>query len=134
MNNDGWGQVGAGMDDNRIAGEDLQHYRQKRTSEKSRWPTKRIVTEPSESGGPMKKQKLTSRLDESLGERDGAERFHQQSMSDRRHESEGMTHKYAPLHEEKERHEEAMKHHFNHLQKHYGRGYDSQYGHDTYRY
>jgi hypothetical protein len=28
MNNDGFGQVGAGIDDNRLAGEDLQHSRQ----------------------------------------------------------------------------------------------------------
>jgi hypothetical protein len=28
MNNDGWGQMGAGPSDNRIAGDDLQHSRQ----------------------------------------------------------------------------------------------------------
>lgn len=31
MNNDGFGQVGAGIDDNRLAGDDLQHSRQLHT-------------------------------------------------------------------------------------------------------
>lgn len=42
MNNDGWGQVGAGPSDMRLAGQDLQHSRQTRTAEEN--PT----------GGPMK--------------------------------------------------------------------------------
>lgn len=39
MNNDGWGQVGAGPSDRRLAGEDLQHYVQNKTHQ---------------GGGPMK--------------------------------------------------------------------------------
>lgn len=46
MNCDGWGQMGAGQDDMRIAGEDLQHYNQKSSSSTGR-------THPG-SGGPMK--------------------------------------------------------------------------------
>ena len=45
MNNDGWGQMGAGQDDMRIAGSDLQHHSQK-GSKRDR--------SPSQSGGPMK--------------------------------------------------------------------------------
>lgn len=135
MNNDGWGQVGAGMSDDRIAGEDLQHYRQTRTSDEGRNPVRRVVRDSRESGGPMKHQELKSRLDESLGMRHGAESEHSESMASRRHESEGMTHHYAPiLDEESMRHQNAMQHHMNHLQKHYGRAYDSQHGHDNYTY
>lgn len=71
------------------------------------------------------------RLDESLGERHGAERFHSQSMADHRHESHGM---HEALKEEMHRHEAAMGHHQHHLEKHHKRAHDSQHGHDDYRY
>ena len=157
MNNDGWGQVGAGASDNRIAGRDLQHYRQG-TKEEAPGP-KRVITQPRESGGPMKHQKLKDRLDESLGARHGAESHHMQSMGARRHESEGMSHHYGPHHghhgehhshhghmgheghhmhhhleEEKDRHEHALEHHKHHMEKHHSRHYNTQHGHDTYHH
>lgn len=70
MNNDGIGFMGAGTSDNRIAGKDLQHNRQPRTADEQP-QTKRAITEPSESGGPMK-QAIDSEADrhkESLGMR-----------------------------------------------------------------
>lgn len=143
MNGDGWGFLGAGTSDNRLAGTDLQHNRQNRSTGKTNAP-ERVVTQPRESGGPMKHQGLKERLDESLGARHGAESHHHQSMASRRHESEGMTHHYAPHHghhpmhhhldEEKARHEQAMEHHKHHLERHHGRHYDSQYGHDHHKY
>jgi hypothetical protein len=53
MNNDGWGFLGAGTSDNRIAGEDLQHNRQTRTADELHGPV-RMVTQSYASGGPMK--------------------------------------------------------------------------------
>ncbi len=53
MNNDGWGFLGAGTSDNRLAGMDLQHNRQTRTADELHEPV-RMVTQSSESGGPMK--------------------------------------------------------------------------------
>jgi len=41
----------------------------------------------------MKKQKIKSRMDESLGERKGKESTKKQSMKDRRDESRKMKHK-----------------------------------------
>ena len=134
MNNDGWGFLGAGTDDNRLAGTDLHHNRQNRTADELHAPV-RIVTQPKESGGPMKHQELKDRLDESLGAKHGRESKHMQSMGARRHESESMTHHYAPhLEEEKHRHEAAMEHHRNHLERHHGRHYNAQHGHDRYKY
>lgn len=141
MNSDGWGQVGAGPSDRRIAGDDLQHYTQNlKASER---PTQhRIVRHEREDGGPMK-QNLKDRLDESLSAKHGPESAHMQSMASRRHESEGMTHHHAPHHKhhmhhhleaEKHRHEAAMEHHHHHLARHHGRHYDSQHGHDNYSY
>ncbi len=54
MNNDGWGQVGAGDSDMRIAGKDLQHNRQKRTADENPTGKTSIVRSSFESGGPMK--------------------------------------------------------------------------------
>ena len=55
MNNDGFGQVGSGSSDNRVAGEDLQHNRQTRTGGKP--PREhRIVRQQAGEGGPMKKR------------------------------------------------------------------------------
>jgi hypothetical protein len=54
MNNDGWGQVGAGMSDMRIAGKDLQHNRQTRTADENPTGRERIVRASSGQGGPMK--------------------------------------------------------------------------------
>lgn len=44
MNSDGWGQVGAGQSDMRIAGQDLQHHNQTTTRDRA----------SRQSGGPMK--------------------------------------------------------------------------------
>lgn len=57
MNNDGWGFLGAGTSDNRMAGMDLQHNIQNRTADEGSSP-KRIVTQTAESGGPMKHEEL----------------------------------------------------------------------------
>lgn len=109
MNNDGWGQSGAGASDMRIAGHDLQHNRQTRTADETHVPV-RIVTQSNQGGGPMKE--------------------HMQHM-------EGQIHKH-PMHkhleEEKHRHEAAMGHHKHHLEKHHSRNYNSQHGHDSHSY
>lgn len=111
MNSDGWGQVGAGQDDRRLAGSDLQHYGQSRAADKAPQPT-RIVRESRESGGPMK--------------------HHLES----KHEVKEISHH--PMHhhleEEKHRHHEAMEHHHHHLSRHHSRHHDSQHGHDHYQY
>ncbi len=39
MNNDGWGFMGAGASDMRLAGADLQHNRQKRTGNRTEHST-----------------------------------------------------------------------------------------------
>lgn len=54
MNNDGWGQMGAGASDMRIAGQDLQHHRQTRTADENPSGVVRKVRASAESGGPMK--------------------------------------------------------------------------------
>ena len=54
MNNDGFGQVGAGASDRRIAGDDLQHYKQQRTEDENLTGEQRKVRQSSGSGGPMK--------------------------------------------------------------------------------
>lgn len=53
MNNDGWGQVGTGPSDMRVAGKDLQHNRQKRTADEAPHEH-RIVRQEAQAGGPMK--------------------------------------------------------------------------------
>jgi hypothetical protein len=53
MNNDGFGQSGAGMSDNRVAGEDQQHNRQPRTLVSETYRNK-AKTE-SDDGGPIKR-------------------------------------------------------------------------------
>lgn len=106
MNNDGWGFLGAGTSDNRLAGTDLQHNRQTRTADELHVPV-RIVTQSRESGGPMKE-----------------------------HTEHQMHHEHPEhqLKEEKHRHDKAMEHHKHHLERHHGRHYDSQHGHDNYKY
>ena len=54
MNNDGWGQVGAGQDDRRMEGDDLQHYKQRLTADENPRGKTRMVMESYQSGGPMK--------------------------------------------------------------------------------
>lgn len=122
---DGYTQVGAGQSDMRVSGNDLQHHRQPLKNERS--TNQRMVTQPSESGGPMK-QHMKDRLDESLASKHGSEKKHHQSMSDRRHESEGMTHHYAPksdlhhhLEMERSRHEQAKGHSHEHMKRHHSR-------------
>jgi hypothetical protein len=50
---DGYTQVGAGQDDRRVAGRDLQHYTQPRTADEYHQPVRK-VTQSYASGGPMK--------------------------------------------------------------------------------
>ena len=50
---DGYTQVGAGTDDKRLAGKDLQHATQKVTADEAP-QSHRIVTHSAGSGGPMK--------------------------------------------------------------------------------
>jgi hypothetical protein len=109
MNNDGFGFLGAGTSDNRIAGEDLQHNRQTRTADELHVPV-RMVTQSRESGGPMK----------------------QDVWEQGKHGSNHSMHEQ--LSEEKHRHEESMDHQVHHLERHHGRHYDSQHGHDHYKY
>lgn len=104
MNSDGWGFLGAGTSDNRLAGTDLQHNRQTRTADELHAPV-RIVRQSSESGGPMKEH-----MD--------------------KHKSDMSMH----LDHEKHRHEQAMEHHKHHIEKHHARHFDSQHGQDTYKY
>ncbi|MCE5294080.1 MAG: hypothetical protein LLF94_05645 [Chlamydiales bacterium] len=115
MNNDGWGFLGAGTSDNRLAGEDLQHNRQNRTADELHVPV-RIVKQPRESGGPMKHH-LT----------------HAEEVKGGHH-----SHEHHPMHhhleEEKHRHEKAMEHHHHHLERHHGRHYNTQHGHDHHKY
>lgn len=54
MNNDGWGFMGAGASDNRIAGKDLQHNRQNRTVDENQSGKERMVRQSAGAGGPMK--------------------------------------------------------------------------------
>lgn len=54
MNNDGWGQVGAGQDDRRIAGDDLQHFTQRRDANETAARVRRVVHASSGRGGPVK--------------------------------------------------------------------------------
>lgn len=110
MNNDGWGFLGAGTSDNRLAGRDLQHNRQTRTADEA--PKEhRKVTQAAEGGGPMKEH-----------------------MDKMEHHHEHKHHMHHHMEEEKMRHEEAMEHHRHHLEKHHGRHFDSQHGHDTHKY
>jgi hypothetical protein len=106
MNNDGWGQVGAGPSDRRMVGDDLQHYAQDRTADER--PTQhRVVIHSSEDGGPMKHHELSDHSYKSM----------------RQH-----------VEDEKKRHEEAMSHHRHHLERHHKRNNNSQHGHDDYKY
>ncbi len=106
MNNDGIGFIGAGTSDNRIAGADLQHNRQTRTADELHMPV-RIVTQARESGGPMKHE------------------------MDEMEKKSGM---HEHLEHEKKRHDQSMGHQKHHLEKHQSRPYDSQHGHDEYKY
>ena len=104
MNNDGWGQVGAGQDDRRLAGKDLQHNMQTRTADEDTSPV-RIVRQSAEGGGPMR---------------------------ERTEEKKAPIHEH--LDHEKSRHEESRKHQEHHKSKSGGRKYDSQHGEESYKY
>ena len=110
MNNDGWGFMGAGTSDNRLAGRDLQHNRQTRTADEYHEPV-RQVTQERESGGPMKHH-----------------------MEDGHHEGHMHHHMHDHLKEEAHRHEAAMDHHHHHLANHHSRHFDSQHGHDHHKH
>lgn len=90
---DGYTQVGAGQNDMRQVGNDLQHHVQSRTADENLQPT-RLVRSDRLAGGPMKEY----------------------------------------MEEESRRHMEAGRHRASHVERHHSRGYDSQYGHDTYKY
>lgn len=104
MNNDGFGQVGVGPSDMRVAGEDLQHNRQTRTADEAHVPH-RIVRQQANGGGPMKEHMDHQRSD-----------MHHQ------------------LEAEKQRHENAHDHMKHHIDRHVKRNHDSQHGHDDYNY
>ena|SRR5690348_12324958 len=117
MNNDGWGFLGAGASDSRIAGKDLQHYRQARTADENPTGRRRVVRQEAQGGGPMKEH-----MDKA---------HHHEHHAHHGHHAHPMHHH---LEEEKNRHAEAMEHHHHHLEKHHGRHYNSQHGHDTHKY
>ena len=104
MNNDGWNTTGVGASDMRVASEDLQHARQKRTADEVHVPV-RIVRQQANGGGPMK------------------EKMDQQYR--------GLHHELAA---EKERHKQSQSHAAQHIDDHAKRPHDSQYGHDKYKY
>lgn len=104
---DGYTQSGAGDSDMMVAGEDLQHARQKRGADELHVPV-RIVRQSREDGGPMK---------------------HNIELMDNQ-----MNHLQHELEQEKTRHREAQKHEANHLERHHKRHHDSQYGQDNYNY
>lgn len=54
MNNDGFGFLGAGASDKRMAGEDLQHNKQTRTADENPTGEQRMMRQSAGSGGPMK--------------------------------------------------------------------------------
>lgn len=101
---DGYTQVGAGQDDRRMSGKDLQHFTEAKTADEWHVPVRHIRQE-AEMGGPMK------------------EYMDSQGKHGKEH-----------LEGEKQRHRESMEHHKNHLEKHQNRNHDSQYGGDTYNY
>lgn len=101
---DGIGQGGAGLDDRRMAGTDLQHNMQTRTADEFGGVIRK-VTAAREAGGPMKEHMEKQKSDMSMH-----------------------------LDHEKHRHEKAMEHHKHHMEKHHNRPYDTQHGHDSYKY
>ena len=103
MNNDGFGQVGAGQDDYRLAGKDLQHNRQTRTADEGHVPI-RIVRQEAQDGGPMKE--------------------HMEHKNDNRK----LNH-YLEL--EKKQHAQAKEDVNHHMERHYKRHYDSQHIHGS---
>lgn len=105
---DGIGQMGAGQDDRRVAGEDLQHYTQKRTADENPTGQKRMVRQEAGGGGPMKEH-----MEHDHG--------HHHPM-------------HHHLEVEKQRHEESHAHQMHHLEKHHSRHFDSQHGHDTFHH
>lgn len=104
VNNDGWGQVGVGQSDMRVAGKDLQHNRQTRTADEAHVPH-RIVRQEANGGGPMKEH-----------------------MEHQKH------HLHEHIAAEKERHDKAHDHAKHHIEQHTKRHHDSQHGHDEYKY
>lgn len=114
MNNDGWGQVGAGQDDYRVAGKDLQHYRQQRTADEMHVPVRK-VRQQSQGGGPMKEHMEHHEHHKHHGHHEG-----HMHKSDLHHH----------LETEKHQHEHAKKHAHHHLERHHSRHHDSQHGHD----
>ncbi len=88
----------------RVASEDLQHARQKRTADEVHVPV-RIVRQQANGGGPMKE--------------------HMEHQKQPLHEH---------IAAEKQRHAQAHEHAKHHIEQHTKRDHDSQHGHDTYKY
>jgi hypothetical protein len=107
VNNDGFGQVGAGQNDLRVAGKDLQHYGQPRTADELHVPV-RMVRQTSQGGGPMKEH-----------------------MDHMEHKHVGM---HEHLEHEKHQHGRAMDHVNHHLERHHKRHHDTQHGHDHHKH
>jgi len=75
MNNDGWGQVGAGQDDRRLQGKDLQHYVQ--TADENPAGIVRLVHANAQCGGPMKEA-----LDAEMGRHKEAKQMRLKHLED----------------------------------------------------
>ena len=101
---DGYTQVGAGQNDTRVAGKDLQHFTQTKTADEWHVPV-RFVRQEAQMGGPMK------------------EYMDSQGKNSKEH-----------LESEKRRHDESREHQNHHMEKHQKRDYNSQHGGDTYNY
>jgi hypothetical protein len=113
MNNDGWGQGGAGQDDRRLAGRDLQHAVQNKTADEGHIPVRRVV-QNWQDGGPMKHHME-----------------HEHHKHEHGHEHHSM---HDHLADEMKRHEHAKHHHMHHMERHHNRPFDSQHGHDHYKH
>jgi len=127
MNNDGWGFQGAGTSDFRIAGNDLQHNRQKRTADEAPHQH-RIIRQQAEGGGPMKEYMQAHE----------SHHAHTHPASHPHYMAHESHHGHQDLHHhldmEKQRHEDAKDHAHHHLERHHSRHHDSQHGHDHHKH
>lgn len=108
---DGYSQSGAGQDDRRMGGRDLQHNVQLRTADEAHEPVRR-VERSFQGGGPMKEAT-------------------EQQMHTGHHGHHSLG---EHLEHEKSRHHHSHEHMKHHLEKHHGRHHDSQYGHDNHNH
>jgi len=115
MNNDGFGQSGIGPNDDRIAGEDLQHNRQARTADEAPNERRRVKV-GYQDGGPMLRD------------------MHDRDESEMAHENKRANNLQNMISQEKSRHEDAVDHQNHHLENHHKRPHDMQYGHDNHQH